>query len=141
MKAGIQTRLLITTTLVLGTSLTLAGVVLDRSFQASIVAGAEEQLRLVIYSLMGAMDDYGDGMRFDLDFSEPRLNQPESGLYAVVEQVRTQLESQASQERIPSGAPVRAAIPSKRWDVGARARPRHDAVPRGSGRQRLRRNL
>jgi two-component system sensor histidine kinase PhoQ len=85
LKAGIQTRLLITTTLVLGTSLTLAGVVLDRSFQASIVAGAEEQLRLVIYSLMGAMDDYGDGMRFDLDFSEPRLNQPESGLYAVVD--------------------------------------------------------
>lgn len=85
MKAGIQTRLLITTTLVLGTSLSLAGVVLDRSFQASIVAGAEEQLRLVIYSLMGSVDEYGDQMRFNLDFPEPRLNQPESGLYAVVD--------------------------------------------------------
>ncbi|MDH3640972.1 MAG: ATP-binding protein [Gammaproteobacteria bacterium] len=85
MKAGIQTRLLITTTLVLGTSLSLAGVVLDRSFQASIVAGAEEQLRLVIYSLMGSVDEYGDEMRFNLDFPEPRLNQPESGLYAVVD--------------------------------------------------------
>ncbi len=85
MKLGIQTRLLITTTVVLGTSLTLAGVVLDRSFQASIVAGAEEQLRLVIYSLMGSMDGYGDEIRFNLDFPEPRLNQPESGLYAVVD--------------------------------------------------------
>jgi two-component system sensor histidine kinase PhoQ len=85
LKAGIQTRLLITTTLVLGTSLSLAGVVLDRSFQASIVAGAEEQLRLVIYSLMGSVDEYGDEMRFNLDFPEPRLNQPESGLYAVVD--------------------------------------------------------
>lgn len=85
MKAGIQTRLLITTTLVLGTSLSLAGVVLDRSFQASIVAGAEEQLRLVIYSLMGSVDEDGDELRFNLDFPEPRLNQPESGLYAVVD--------------------------------------------------------
>ena len=85
MKAGIQTRLLITTTLVLGTSLSLAGVVLDRSFQASIVAGAEEQLRLVIYSLMGSVDEYGDEMRFNLAFPEPRLNQPESGLYAIVD--------------------------------------------------------
>ena len=85
MKAGIQTRLLITTTLVLGTSLSLAGLVLDRSFQASIVAGAEEQLRLVIYSLMGSVDEYGEEMRFNLEAPEPRLNQPESGLYAVVD--------------------------------------------------------
>jgi len=85
LKAGIQTRLLITTTLVLGTSLSLAGVVLDRSFQASIVAGAEEQLRLVVYSLMGSVDEQGDELRFNLDYPEPRLNQPESGLYAVVD--------------------------------------------------------
>ena len=85
MKAGIQTRLLVTTILVLGTSLSLAGVVLDRSFQASVIAGAEEQLRLIIYSLMGALDEAGDNVRFSAELPEPRLNQPESGLYAVVD--------------------------------------------------------
>jgi len=85
LKAGIQTRLLVTTILVLGTSLSLAGVVLDRSFQASVIAGAQEQLRLIVYSLMGALDEAGDAVRFSPELPEPRLNQPESGLYAVVE--------------------------------------------------------
>ena len=84
MKAGIQARLLFTTVLVLGTSLSLAGVVLDRSFQASVIAGAEDQLRLVIYSLMGALDEVGDEVRFSAELPEPRLNQPESGLYAML---------------------------------------------------------
>lgn len=84
MKAGIQTRLLFTTTLVLGSCLSLAGYILDRSFKASVVAGAEQQLRLVTFSLMGVVDF--DGSRLDLssDLPEPRLNQPESGLYASV---------------------------------------------------------
>jgi two-component system sensor histidine kinase PhoQ len=63
----------------------LAGVVLDRSFQASVIAGAQEQLRLIVYSLMGALDEAGDAVRFSPELPEPRLNQPESGLYAVVE--------------------------------------------------------
>lgn len=84
MKAGIQTRLLILTTVVLGTFLTLAGVVLDRSFKASVLTNAEEQLRIVIYSLMGAVEDDGTSLRFDGALPEPRLSQPESGLYATV---------------------------------------------------------
>lgn len=84
MKAGLQTRLLLLTTLVLGTFLTLAGVVLERSFRASVLAGAEEQLQLVIYSLMGSVQDDGEQLRFSGELPEPRLHQPESGLYAVV---------------------------------------------------------
>ena len=84
MKAGIQTRLLLLTTVVLGTFLSLAGVVLDRSFSASVTSGAEEQLRLVIYSLMGAVQEDGTGVRFVDELPEPRLHQPESGLYAAV---------------------------------------------------------
>jgi len=84
LKAGIQTRLLILTTIVLGTFLSLAGVVLDRSFRASVLAGAEEQLRLVIYSLMGAVEDSNGQLQFGGELPEPRLHQPESGLYAVV---------------------------------------------------------
>jgi len=83
-KAGIQTRLLFTTTLVLGSCLSLAGYILDRSFQASVVAGAEQQLRLVTYSLMGVVDFDGTRLGLSSDLPEPRLNQPESGLYANV---------------------------------------------------------
>lgn len=87
MKAAIQSRLLITTTLVLGTFLSLTGWVLDRSFRASQLASAEEQLKLVVYSLMGAAEEDGGAVRFGAALPEPRLNQPESGLYA---EVRTQ---------------------------------------------------
>jgi len=84
LKAGIQTRLLILTTVVLGTFLTLAGIVLDRSFKASVLTGAEEQLRIVVYSLMGAIEDDHNTLRLPGALPEPRLNQPESGLYAEV---------------------------------------------------------
>ncbi len=84
MKAGIQTRLLFTTTLVLGTCLSLGGYILDRSFKASVLAGAEEQLRLVTYSLMGAVDVMDGQVLLREEPPEPRLNQPESGLYASI---------------------------------------------------------
>jgi two-component system sensor histidine kinase PhoQ len=84
LKAGIQTRLLLITTVVLGSFLSLAGIVLDRSFRASVLDGAEEQLKLVTYSLMGSMDKSGSALSFGAELPEPRLHQPESGLYAAV---------------------------------------------------------
>lgn len=64
--------------------LTLTGWVLDRSFRMSVTAGAEEQLRLVVYSVMGAVEDEGGRLQVGVDISEPRLSQPDSGLYARV---------------------------------------------------------
>lgn len=84
MRTGIQSRLLLTTTLVLGISLTLAGLVLDRSVRLSTLSGAEEQLRLVIFSLMGAVETAGPSVRVPDPLPEPRLGQAESGLYAWV---------------------------------------------------------
>lgn len=84
MKTGIQSRLMVTTTLVLGTFLTLTGVVLDRSFRASVLSGAEEQLRLVIYSLMGVVEARGPMLLVAEPLPEPRLGQPGSGLYAWI---------------------------------------------------------
>ncbi len=84
MKAGIQARLLLITTVVLGSFLSLAGLVLDRSFRASVLSGAEEQLKLVTYSLMGSMEKNGPVLTFGPELPEPRLHQPESGLYAAV---------------------------------------------------------
>jgi two-component system sensor histidine kinase PhoQ len=82
---GLRTRLLLITSLVLGAGLTLTGWILDRSFAASVTAGAEEQLRLVIYGLLGAAEENGAALEFPDGPSEPRLAQPESGLYAIVE--------------------------------------------------------
>ena len=86
-RIGLRARLLLTSTLVLGLGLGLTGWVLDRSFTASVVAGAEEQLKLLIYSLLGAAEEEGTTLRFPSSPLEPRLEQPESGLYATVSDV------------------------------------------------------
>jgi two-component system sensor histidine kinase PhoQ len=59
--------------------------VLDRSFTSSVEAGAQEQLRLVVYGLMGIAEESGDQLVFPELLPEPRLSQPESGLYAAVQ--------------------------------------------------------
>lgn len=84
MRPGIQSRLLVTTALVLGISLTLAALILDRSFRVSTLSGAEEQLRLLIYSVMGSMEISGNRIQVPEPLPEPRLGQPESGLYAWI---------------------------------------------------------
>lgn len=84
MSTSIQNRLLVTTTCVLVLFLTITGYVLDRSFQASVVAGAEEQLQLVVFSLLGAAQEDDGTFDFDQGLPEPRLEQPESGLYARI---------------------------------------------------------
>ncbi len=85
MRVGLRTRVVLTTSLVLLIGLALGGWVLVRSFSASVVAGAEQQLRLVVYGLLGAADVQGQQLSFASDFTEPRFVLPESGLYALVE--------------------------------------------------------
>jgi two-component system sensor histidine kinase PhoQ len=70
--------------LVLVLGLGLTGWVLDRSFTASVVAGAQEQLKLLTYSLLGAAEEDGASLTFPSAPLEPRLQQPDSGLYATV---------------------------------------------------------
>lgn len=107
MNNSIQKRLLITTTCVLALFLTITGWVLDRAFTASVVAGAEEQLRLVIYSLMGSVQENDGRLTFSQGVTEPRLNQPDSGLYAKVanqlgEQIWTSASAVTSSVEFPS---------------------------------------
>lgn len=85
---GLQARLLLITALVLGTCLGAVGWVQDRTFKATVRAGAEEQLRAVAYGLLSAAEDDGDELAFGLELGEPRLAQPDSGLYAYVERAQ-----------------------------------------------------
>ena len=64
--------------------MTSTGWVLDRTYSASIVQGAEEQLKLVIYALMGIAEEEGTSLVFNQSLADPRLAQAESGLYAIV---------------------------------------------------------
>ncbi|MBV1905796.1 MAG: hypothetical protein KUG75_06940 [Pseudomonadales bacterium] len=91
MKLGLQKRLIIITTLLLGCFLGITGWVLDRSFTASVEAGAQEQLRLVVYGLMGIAEESGSSLVFPDVLPEPRLSQPESGLYAAVQDAQGNL--------------------------------------------------
>ncbi len=59
MAGSIQRRLISITSLILVIFLTSTGWVLDRTYSASIVQGAEEQLKLVIYALMGIAEEEG----------------------------------------------------------------------------------
>ena len=82
---GLQARLLLISALVLGTCLGAVGWVLDRSFKAAVRAGAEEQLRAVAYGLLSAAEEQSGALAFGAELGEPRLAQPDSGLYAYVE--------------------------------------------------------
>lgn len=84
MKLGIQSRLLLLESLVLALFLSGIGLVLDRSFQASVRGSAEEQLRLLVFSLMGSVEDNDGVLQIGLEIPEPRLSQPDSGLYGAV---------------------------------------------------------
>ena len=84
MAGSIQHRLISITGLILVTFLTSTGWVLDRTYSVSIVRGAEEQLKLVVYALMGIAEESGDSLVFNQALADPRLAQAESGLYAIV---------------------------------------------------------
>ena len=85
---GLQARLLLITALVLGTCLGAVGWVQDRTFKAAVRAGAEEQLRAVAYGLLSAAQDDANELAFGTELGEPRLAQPDSGLYAYVERAQ-----------------------------------------------------
>ncbi|MYD99025.1 MAG: two-component sensor histidine kinase [Gammaproteobacteria bacterium] len=82
---GLQARLLLITALVLTTCLGAAGWVLDRTHKDAVRTGAKEQLLALAYGLLSTAEELGDGLSFRKALGEPRLGQPDSGLYAFVE--------------------------------------------------------
>lgn len=64
--------------------LALTGYVLDQAYRASVVSGVEGQLKLVIYAVMGVVEEESAQLMVLEELSEPRLSQPDSGLYAQI---------------------------------------------------------
>ena len=69
---SIQTRLVISFSILLFVFLGLTGVVLDRAFRNSIEAGASERLQVQIYLLLAAAEFSDDEFYFLEDLREPR---------------------------------------------------------------------
>ena len=128
MKLGLQTRLLLTTTLVLGSFLGAVGWVLDRSFNASVLAGAEEQMTQVVNGLLSNVED-GDGfLGFSDELADPRLSGPSMGLYAEVQDFEGTVvwrspSAIASQVNVPSDR-LRPLPGQSRFDVAQLSVPR-----------------
>lgn len=87
MKAGsLQTRLVVAGSLVLAAFLGLTGLALDRAFRDSVETATIEKLKGQIYALLGAADvDKRGRLRLPESLPDPRLSEPDSGLYAQVQ--------------------------------------------------------
>ena len=81
---SIQRRLLVTASVVLLVFLGVTGWVLDQTFSRSVIKGAQQQLQLIVYALMGSASEKDRQLQFSDNLAEPRLAQPDSGLYAFV---------------------------------------------------------
>ena len=83
-KLGLQSRLVLIAMLVPGAGLGAVGWSLDQSFEKAVFGGAEDRLRAVVYSLLGAAREDDDRLTFT-ELGEPRLSEAGSGLYAYVD--------------------------------------------------------
>lgn len=83
---SIQTRLVISFSILLFVFLGLTSVVLDRAFRNSVEAGASERLQVQIYLLLAAADISDGEFYFLEDLREPRFSQLNSGLYGFISQ-------------------------------------------------------
>ena len=81
---SIARRLTLASNAVLVLSLALIGFSLERTYRESVVTGAGDQLRPVIYALMGSAEEDEGFLSFADGVSQPPLQQPGSGMYALV---------------------------------------------------------
>ena len=81
---SIQRRLALVSTTVLLSFLSLTGLFLERTYRNSVVTAVQQELQPVIYALMGVAQERQGLLQFSSNLSQPRLQQPDSGLFALV---------------------------------------------------------
>ncbi|AOV16426.1 hypothetical protein BJI67_04490 [Acidihalobacter aeolianus] len=86
---SLRLRLLLAAGAVLAAFVVLTGVALDRAFSAAAIHAQEAKLRGLTYALLGAADIDARSVRVSLpQLGDPRLQQPGSGLYALIADAR-----------------------------------------------------
>ncbi len=84
---SLQSRLLLSFSILLFVFLGSTGIVLDRAFSSSVEAGAADRLQVQIYLLLAAAE-YQDGEFYFLeDLQEPGFSSLNSGLYGFISSV------------------------------------------------------
>ena len=82
---SIRLRLSLLATLVLAISLGLVGFALDAAYSRSSEADLSDQMETWVYVVLGATEVTDDGtIRVQNDIGDPRLSQPNSGVYVHV---------------------------------------------------------
>jgi len=94
--ASLQTRLLLTASIILTVFLGLTGVALFKAFQSSAEQAEQGKLEGQLYGLLGAAElDSTGGLVMANDLAEPRFSIPESGLVAEIIDDRGKTEWQS----------------------------------------------
>jgi len=84
-KASLQTRLLLTASIILTVFLGLTGTALFQAFQSSADRAEQGKLEGQLYGLLGAAElDSAGKLQMNTDLAEPRFSLPESGLVAEI---------------------------------------------------------
>lgn len=107
---SLAARLLLASALLLPVFLGATGWYLERSHRISIEAAQAERLHLQLLALL-AQAEYEDGLRMPAQLLEPRLGQPNSGLYALVDSADGDLLWASASALTLNPAAVLAAIP------------------------------
>lgn len=81
---SLQGRLLIASVVILPVVLLIAALALNRAYQYSQESSVQERLQLQVYLLLGSIDLKEEHIQFPERLTEPRYDQPHSGLYAVI---------------------------------------------------------
>jgi len=83
---SLRSRLILLATLVLIIALGLVGFALNTANYRGAVSSLQARMESYVYLVLAAMEVEADGrMSMDEDFADPRLNQPGSGIYILVQ--------------------------------------------------------
>ncbi len=88
---SLSRRLLLASLICLPLYLAATGWFLSRSFKTSQLDSTRERLRVQFYALLGALEFDSHGIIISPHNGDPRLREPNSGLYAIIEKPQGEL--------------------------------------------------
>lgn len=104
---SLQLRLVILAVLLLTVSLGMVGLALEAAFNRSSEAGLQARMESIVYLVLGSVEVSVEGeLGVEEAPSDPRLDQPGSGIYAVVEN---------NEQSWSSGSTLGLSLPGLPW--------------------------
>ncbi|MEM9304609.1 MAG: ATP-binding protein [Pseudomonadota bacterium] len=122
-RRSLASRLVIAATLVLVTALGATGIILEAAVRDSFEEASRERLQAQIYGLLAVLNVSPEGeVLMPARTQEPRLNRPDSGLYAVIDGPVNRWQSASAlgeEPELPAGpVPPGETGFLRRYDIG-----------------------